>query len=142
MVKQYTNGYSDFLKENRTIAVVGLSPKETRPSHQVARYLIENGYTIYPVNPGQESILGLTCYPDLQSVPAHVDIVDIFRNSKEVPQIVDSAIEIGVKVVWMQLGVVHEDAAAKARAAGIIVVMDRCIKIDHQQLPSASVSLL
>ena len=133
MIEQYQADISKILKETRTIAVVGLSPKGARPSHQVAQYLIEQGYTIFPVNPGQDSILGLSCYPDLQSVPAQIDVIDIFRNPKYVPGIVDSAIEIGAKVVWMQLGIVHEDAAAKARSAGLIVVMDRCIKVDHQQ---------
>jgi predicted CoA-binding protein len=134
VIGQYQADYSKILKESRSIAVVGLSPKETRPSHQVAQYLIEQGYSIFPVNPGQGLILGLTCFPDLLSVPAQIDIVDIFRNPKDVPGIVDSAIEIGAKIVWMQLGVVHEVAAAKARAAGLIVVMDRCLKIDHQHL--------
>jgi predicted CoA-binding protein len=134
MIEQYQTDYSKILKETRSIAVVGLSPKSTRPSYQVAQYLLEKGYEIFPVNPGQKSILGLTCYPDLQSIPAHVDIVDIFRNPADVPKIVADAIEIGARIVWMQLGIVHEAAAAKARAAGLIVVMDRCLKIDHQQL--------
>ena len=134
MIEQYQTDYGNILEGVRTIAVVGLSPKETRPSYQVAQYLIEQGYTIIPVNPGQDSILGLPCYPDLLSVPSQVDIVDIFRKPQDVPGIVDSAIEINAKVIWMQQGIVHEDAATKARAAGLIVVMDRCLKIDHQQL--------
>jgi len=128
--------YRKIFKETRTIAVVGLSPKATRPSYQVAQYLVENGYEIFPVNPGQESILGLTCYPNLQSVPAQIDLVDIFRNPRDVPEVVDSAIEVGAKIVWMQLGIIHEAAAEKARAAGLVVVMDRCLKIDHQHLLS------
>jgi predicted CoA-binding protein len=134
MIEQCQTDYSKLFKETHTIAVVGLSPKSTRPSNQVAQYLLEKGYEIFPVNPGQTSILGLTCYPDLQSIPAQVDIVDIFRNPADVPEVVDDAIEIGAKIVWMQLGIVHEAAAAKARAAGLLVVMDRCLKIDHQHL--------
>ena len=123
---------AQILRDSRTIAVVGLSPKVERPSHQVAAYLLAAGYEIFPVNPGHDRLMGLHAYPDLDSIPKKVDIVAIFRNPKKVPAIVDSAIAIGAKVVWMQLGIVHEQAAAKARAAGIIVVMDRCLQIDHQ----------
>lgn len=119
---------------SRTIAVVGLSPKESRPSNQVARYLISAGFRVFPVNPGQETILGLPCYPDLAAIPESVEIVDIFRKPEEVGPVVDEAIKIGAKAVWMQEGIVNEAAAAKARAAGLVVVMDRCIKIDHQHL--------
>ncbi|MHB1014439.1 MAG: CoA-binding protein [Desulfurivibrionaceae bacterium] len=118
----------------RTIAVVGLSPKESRPSNMVARYLIEAGYTVIPVNPGQTEILGLPCYADLEAVPGPVDIVDIFRRSEDVEPIVDAAIRIGAKAVWMQEGVVNVAAAAKARNAGLIVVMDRCLKVVHHGL--------
>ena len=118
----------------RTIAVVGLSPKESRPSNMVARYLIEAGYTIIPVNPGQEEILGLDCYPDLGSIPVPVDIVDIFRRSEDVPPIVAESIAIGAKAVWMQEGVVHAEAARTAQAAGLLVVMDRCLKTVHYGL--------
>nr|MBF0222650.1 CoA-binding protein [Desulfobulbaceae bacterium] len=135
MLKQFTVvDYGKILKAMRSVAVVGLSPKATRPSHQVAQYLLDHGYTVIPVNPGHDTILGLTCYPDLQSIPGHIDVVDIFRNLNDVPGIVDSAIAVGAKTVWMQLGVVHEAAAAKARSAGLTVVMDRCLKIDHQNL--------
>ena len=134
MIEQYQIDYGKILQDTRVIAVVGLSPKATRPSHQVAQYLIEKGYEVFGVNPGHDSILGLPCYPDLQAVPAKVDIVDIFRNPKDVPGVVDNAIEIGASIVWMQLGIVHEAAAAKARAAGLTVIMDRCLKIDHQHL--------
>jgi len=123
---------AQILRDARTIAVVGLSPKSARPSHQVAVYLLGAGYEVIPVNPGHDQILGLQSYANLAAVPGPVDIVDIFRNPQEVPAIVDSAIAIGAKVVWMQLGIVHEQAAAKARAAGLIVVMDRCLKVDHQ----------
>jgi predicted CoA-binding protein len=118
----------------RTIAVVGLSPKETRPSNMVARYLIEAGYTVIPVNPGQEEILGLDCYPDLGSIPVPVDIVDIFRRSEDVPPIVAESIAIGAKAIWMQEGVIHAEAARTARAAGVLVVMDRCLKTVHHGL--------
>jgi len=115
----------------KTIAMVGLSPKESRPSNMVGRYLIEAGYTVIPVNPGQEKILGLDCYPDLSAIPDPVDIVDIFRRSEDVPPIVAEAIAIGAKAIWMQEGVIHAEAARAAKAAGLVVVMDRCIKTVH-----------
>lgn len=118
----------------KTIAVVGLSPKESRPSHMVARYLIEVGYTVIPVNPGQEEILGLPCYPSLTAISGPVDIVDIFRCSEEVPPIVAEAIAIEAGAVWMQEGVIHEGAARKAKAAGLVVVMNSCLKVVHQGL--------
>jgi len=100
----------------------------------VGRYLLDAGYTLYPVNPGQEEILGLTCYPELDSVPYSVDIVDIFRKSEDVLQIVEQAVQLNPlpKVVWMQQGIINEAAADLARKKGIFVVMNRCIKIDHQ----------
>jgi predicted CoA-binding protein len=122
------------LQESKTIAVVGLSPKPHRPSHQVARYLLEAGYTIIPVNPGQDRILGLPCYPSLRDIHAPVDMVDIFRRPEAVAPIVDDAIAIGARFIWMQEGIVNEAAAAKAEAAGLAVVMDRCSKIDHMNL--------
>lgn len=118
----------------RTIAVVGLSPKESRPSNMVARYLLAAGYTVIPVNPGQEEILGLPCYGDLEAVPVPVDIVDIFRRSEDVGSIVDAAIRIKAGAVWMQEGVINEAAATKARDAGLSVVMDRCLKTVHHDL--------
>jgi predicted CoA-binding protein len=122
------------LRDSKTIAVVGLSPKPHRPSHQVARYLMEAGYTIIPVNPGQDVILGQTCYPNLRDIPTPVDMVDIFRRPEEVLPIVEDAIAIDAKFIWMQEGIVNEDAAAKAEAAGLTVIMDRCTKIDHMNL--------
>jgi len=122
------------LQDTRTIAVVGLSPKPHRPSHQVARYLLAAGYTVIPVNPGQDAILGLACYPDLRAVPIPVDMVDIFRRPEAVVPIVQDAIAIGAKYIWMQEGIVNEKAAAEAEAAGLAVVMDRCTKIDHMCL--------
>jgi len=122
------------LNDSRIIAVVGLSPKPHRPSHHVARYLMEAGYTIIPVNPGQDSILGLPCYPNLRAIPGSVDLIDIFRQQDKVLPIVDDAIAIGAKYIWMQEGIVNVEAAALAEAAGLVVVMDRCTKIDHMNL--------
>ena len=125
---------TSLLKNCQTIAVVGLSPKENRPSNDVARYLIKAGFTVIPVNPGQDEILGLTCYPNLAAIPVKVDLVNIFRRSEDVEPVVDKAIEIRAKGVWMQQGIANEQAATKARAAGLQVIMDRCIKVDHANL--------
>jgi predicted CoA-binding protein len=122
------------LEKSVSIAVVGLSPKENRPSNLVGRYLIDAGYTIIPVNPGHTEILGKKCYPSLTEINAQVDIVDIFRRSEDVLPIVEEAITIGAKIIWMQLGVVNHQAAARADEAGLTVIMDRCIKIDHNDL--------
>lgn len=122
----------EILDSTRTIAVVGLSPKESRPSNMVARYLLAAGYRIIPVNSGQTEILGQTCYPDLASIPEQVDLVDIFRRPEDIPPLVEGAIRIGAKTVWMQSGIVNEDAAGTAREAGLAVVMDRCLKVDHE----------
>ncbi len=119
-----------------SIAVVGFSPKEQRPSHIVGKYLMDAGYTVYPVNPGVSEILGHVCYPDLASIPHPVDVVDIFRRSEDVLPIVEAAIAIGAKTVWMQQGIVNTEAAALAEKAGLKVIMDRCIKIDHANLNS------
>ncbi len=118
----------------KNIAVVGMSPKPERPSHYVALYMKENGYTIYPVNPGHDKIAGMDCYPDLKSIPDSIDVVDIFRRSEFVPLIVDSAISIGAKAVWMQDTVIHEEAGKKAEEAGLMVVMDDCMLRKHRQL--------
>ena len=118
------------LRDNHSVAVVGLSSKWFRPSNFAAKYLIDHGYEVIPVNPGESEVLGQHCYPSLLDVPQPVDVVDIFRRTEEVPPLVDQAIEIGAKVIWMQIGVIHEEAAAKARAAGLDVVMDRCMKIE------------
>lgn len=122
------------LRNSKTIAVVGLSPKPERPSHRVAQYLMAAGYTIIPVNPGHESLLGLPCYPNLRDIPISVDLVDIFRRPEMVMGIVEDAIVIGAKFIWMQEGIIQEEAAAKAEAAGLEVVMNRCTKIDHMNL--------
>ena len=116
-----------------TIAVVGLSPRPERPSHYVAQYLQEQGYRIIPVNPMLETVLGERCYPDLKSVPERVDMVNIFRRSEDVGPIVDDAIAIGAKYVWMQDGVVDHAAAARAREAGLSVVMDNCALREHRR---------
>lgn len=121
------------LKTFRTFAVVGLSPKPQRDSHIVARFLQEHGYRVIPVYPGLASILGEKCYPSLSDIPERVEVVDIFRRSEHVPPVVEEAISIGAQVVWMQLGVVHEEAAEKARRAGVIVVMDQCPLIEYRR---------
>ena len=122
------------LRSCRTIAVVGLSGRRFRPSYGVAEYMQNAGYRIIPVNPKESQVLGEKCYPDLDSVPEAVDIVDIFRRPEYVPEIVEAAIRKGAKVIWMQEGVVHEDAARRAMEAGLTVVMDRCILKDHRRL--------
>ena len=124
----------EILKNVWKIAVVGLSPKEERDSHRVARYLLDNGYDVVPVNPGQKEILGKTCFKTLKDIPFPVDVVDLFLNPQRVPPVVDQAIAMGVKVVWMQLGVIHHEAARKAKDAGVTVVMDKCLKQAHEDL--------
>lgn len=116
----------------KTIAVVGFSPKKERPSHYVSMYMKDNGYDVIPVNPGHKEIAGMTCYPDLESIPEQVDVVDIFRRSEFVLPIVDSAISMGAKAIWMQDHVFHEDAAQKAKDAGILVIMDNCMLRQHR----------
>lgn len=118
----------DFLREAKTVAVVGISDKPERASHQVAAYLQSRGYGIVPVNPTLKEVLGERCFPDLTAIGSPVDIVDIFRASEAVPAIVDEAIASGARAIWMQEGVAHADAAAKAEAAGLLVVQDLCIK--------------
>ena len=115
------------------IAVVGLSPKPERDSNIVARYLLRHGYDIVPVNPAAEEILGRTSYPSVSAIPGEVEVVDIFRRPDQVEPTVREAIEKGAKAVWLQLGVINEAAARAAREAGLDVVMDRCIKIEHQR---------
>jgi predicted CoA-binding protein len=127
-------GIRRILQNHTVIAMVGLSPKEDRPSHHVARFMMAQGCTVIPVNPGQQEILGQTCYPDLRSIPVKVDMVDVFRNSADVPPIAADAIAIGAKSLWLQLGVIHPAAAAQAAAAGLDVVMDRCPKIEWARL--------
>ena len=128
---------SEILRMGRTIAVVGLSAKRYRPSYGVAEYMQRAGYRIIPVNPHETEVLGEKCYPDVESVPDPIDIVDIFRRSEFVPEIVEAAIRKGAKAIWMQEGVIHEEAAHRAREAGLEVVMDRCILKDHRRLGQA-----
>jgi predicted CoA-binding protein len=118
----------------RTIAVVGCSPKPERAGHYVAKYLQDLGYRIIPVNPGQTEILGEKCYASLRDIPEPVDMVDCFRRAEDIPPIVEDAIVIGAKFIWMQLGIVNDEAAKRAMTAGIEVVMDRCPKIDYPRL--------
>jgi hypothetical protein len=126
----------EILKKARTVAVVGLSHKEERDSHRVAKYLKEQGYKMIPVNPKykDKAVLGEKCYASLKDVPVHIDVVDIFRNVEAIPAIVDEAVEIKADCVWMQLGLSHEAAAEKARGAGLNVVQNRCMKIEHSRL--------
>lgn len=127
-------GIRRILESHRVVAMVGLSPKEDRPSHHVARYLLARGYTVIPVNPGQREILGQTCYASLRDIPVRVDMVDVFRNAADVPPIAADAIAIGAQSLWLQLGVINQAAAEAASAAGLDVVMDRCPKIEHARL--------
>ncbi len=122
------------LSQNRVIAVVGLSADWFRPSFFAAKYMQEHGYRVIPVNPKYPEILGEKCYPSLPEIPFKVDMVDCFRKTVDIPPICDQAIAIGAKVLWQQLGVRNEQAAAKARAAGLDAVMDRCVKIEHGRL--------
>lgn len=125
---------AEILAESHTIAVVGLSSKRYRPSHGVSEYMQRAGYRIVPVNPQESEVLSEKCYPDLDSAPEPIDIVDIFRRSEFVPEIVEAAIRKQAKVIWMQEDVVHEAAARRAREAGLDVVMDRCILKEHRKL--------
>ncbi len=119
------------LREHRTIAMVGLSANPFRPSHFAAIYMLAHGYRVIPVNPREREILGQPCYATLRDIPEPVEIVDVFREPSALPPIAEDAIAIGAKVLWMQLGVIHAGAAERARAAGLQVVMDACVKIEH-----------
>lgn len=124
----------ELLQSSQTIAVVGLSDNRYRASHGVSAYMQKQGYRIIPVNPEVTTVLGETAYPDLDSVPEKIDIVNVFRRPEFVPAIVEAAIRVGARAVWMQQGVIHEEAAEQARKAGLFVVMDRCILQEHQRL--------
>ena len=134
MIVDDVAGLRRVLQDNRVIAVVGLSPNWNRPSHFAAKYMLEHGYTIIPVNPAATEILGRKCYPDLAAIPVKVDMVDVFRKPADVMSIADEAIRIGAKCLWLQLGVINQPAADKAAAAGLDVVMDRCVKIEYARL--------
>lgn len=122
------------LSENRVLAIVGLSANWSRPSHFAAKYMLEHGYRVIPVNPQYAEVLGQKCYATLGDIPEKVDLVDVFRRTEEVMPIAEQAIAIGARVFWQQLGVRNEAAAARARAAGLEAVMDRCVKIEHGRL--------
>jgi predicted CoA-binding protein len=124
----------ELLRAARVIAVVGLSSKRSRPSYGVSQYMQRAGYRVIPVNPNETEVLGERAYPDVEAVDGKIDIVNVFRRSEFVPEIVEQAIRVGASVVWMQEGVVHEQAAARAREAGLTVVMDRCILKEHSRL--------
>ena len=123
----------DILTKYKTIAVVGLSSNPARPSHGVAEYLQSTGYQIIPVNPNETDVLGEPSYARLEDAPQKIEIVDVFRRPEDVPPVVDAAIRVGAKVVWMQLGIANEPAARKAQAAGLTVVMDACMLVEHKK---------
>ena len=124
----------DLLAARPVIALVGASSRPERPSHRVMRDLLEQRYTVIPVNPHETHVLGLRCYPDLRAVPCRIELVDVFRRPEATPDIARAAVEVGARILWLQLGVVSEEAAAIARGAGLIVVMDRCTMIEHDRL--------
>ena len=124
----------DLLGRTRTIAVVGLSPRPQRPSHGVARYLIDSGYVVFGVRPDSDEILGRPCYPSLADIPEPVDLVDVFRRPRYVAQHTDEAIAAEVGALWLQLGVIDEPSALRAQDAGLIVVMNRCLMVEHGRL--------
>lgn len=127
---------AQILNSYHTIAIVGLSANPDKPSYGVAKYLQDNGYKIIPVNPAVEEVLGEKSYPNLTAILEPVEIVDIFRRSEDIPPIVEAAIQVKAKVVWMQLGIENESAASQARQAGLKVVMDKCMKIEHRAIQS------
>jgi predicted CoA-binding protein len=127
-------GLRRVLARSGTLAVVGLSAQWYRPSYFAAKYMQDHGYRIIPVNPRYETVLGEKCYPDLRSIAEPVDLVDCFRRSQDIPPIAEDAIAIGAKVLWMQLGIVNDEAARRASAAGLDVVMNRCVKIEHARI--------
>jgi uncharacterized protein len=122
------------LKENHVIAMVGLSANWYRPSFFAAKYMLDHGYRVIPVNPSYQAVLGQKCYPALRDIPEKVDIVDCFRKSEEIMPLAEDAIAIGARALWLQIGVINEAAAAKARVAGLDVVMNRCVKIEYARL--------
>lgn len=127
-------GLRSLLANTRSIAVVGLSANWNRPSYFAAKYMLERGYTIVPVNPMYDEVLGQRCYPNLKAIPHPVDMVDVFRKPDEVLPVVEDAIAIGARSLWLQLGVINLEAVARAEAAGLAVVMDRCVKIEYARL--------
>ncbi len=132
-----TDEIRQIFQKSKSIAIVGLSDKADRPSHGVAAYLMENGYRIIPVNPVIQEVLGQKSYPNLKSIPEKIDVVDIFRKPSEVPSIVEEAIAIGAKTIWMQEGIVHNQSAEKAKKAGLQVVMNKCMLKEHRKMNTA-----
>lgn len=124
----------EILTRTKTIAVVGISARETQPSHYVAKYLLDSGYTVVPVNPTLQEVLGQRCYPSLLDIPLKVDMVDCFRATQYLEQLVKEAVQIKAHTVWMQLGLEHPEATKLAEAQGLQVIQDRCTKIEHQRL--------
>ena len=122
------------LSDYKHVAMVGLSADWWRPSFFAAKYLLEHGFEVVPVNPKYDEILGQKCYPDLKSIPSPIDVVDLFQKAERIPLFIDDAVEIGAKVVWMQLGIINQEAAQTAQDAGLEVVMDRCMKIEFARL--------
>jgi uncharacterized protein len=122
------------LKSFRNVAVVGVSANEDKPSNGVFRYLLVQGYNVIPVNPTIDEVLGKKCYASLSAIPEKIDVVDIFRRSEDIPPIVDEAIKIGAKAVWMQEGIINKPAAQKAESAGLLVVMDKCMRKEHMHM--------
>ena len=135
MAEKTESEIAAILRSYRVVAVVGLSADPGRPSYLVAQYLQNHGYRIVPVNPGCQEILGEKCYPSLRDIPFPVEVVDIFRKVEAIPAIVDEAIAVGAKAVWLQLGLEEPQSAQKARQAGLQVVQNRCMKIEHAALP-------
>ena len=127
-------GLRRILSECRTVAMVGLSANWYRPSYFAAKYLQEHGFRVIPVTPRYEEVLGEKCYPSLDAIPVPVDVVDCFRRAEEIPAIAEAAIAMGARVLWMQLGIRNEEAAARAETAGLEVVQDRCMKIEYARL--------
>jgi predicted CoA-binding protein len=127
-------GIRRILSSYRTVAMVGLSANWYRPSNFAAKYLLDHGFTVIPVNPAYREVLGQACYPSLRDIPQKVDVVDVFRKPGDVPPVVEDAVAIGARVLWLQIGVISHEAAARAEAAGLEVVMDRCMKIEYARL--------
>jgi predicted CoA-binding protein len=127
-------GIRRVLSNYKTVAMVGLSANWHRPSNFAAKYLLDHGFNVIPVNPVYDEVLGQKCYPSLKDIPERVDLVDVFRKPEDVPPLVDETAAIGAKLLWLQLGVINHDAVAQAEAAGLEVVMDRCMKIEFARL--------
>ena len=128
---QGAKSIQDVLATAKTIAIVGMSTETTKPSNMVGSYLMDEGFTVIPVNPRATEILGQRCYPDLKSIPVPIDVVDVFRPAKEIPAIVEEAIAVGAKTVWTQLRLVDLESSKRAAEAGLVSIADKCIKMEH-----------